>query len=333
MMITSQPLVSIIVPIYNTEYYVEKCLRSLICQDYANLEIILVDDGSSDNSVQICENIRKIDERIKIIKKQNEGVSATRNIGVQEAAGEYIIFVDADDWLEKNAVSYLVNLCLKNQADCAIANYFINEDSVQKVVTQEECFLKKESFQFLFEREMPVAVWAKIFKRSIVIENAIKFPRDIYVGEDLVFLVNYLCKSNICVFGTEPIYHYRISGKNSYAAEVNRAIELKSSYVYPEKMKTEIEAWKITIKMCEGIIETSFLYAKFLKIISTQLVLIFQDKNAKECYWQEYKTLYRKTYRYATKLKNISVFERLRLLVTYIFPAFGTKIYIWRLGG
>lgn len=328
----SRPLVSIIVPVYNAEHYIEKCLKSLIYQDYNNLEIILIDDGSSDNGIYICEQIKKIDDRIKIIKKQNEGVSVARNIGVQAATGEYIVFVDADDWLEKNAVSYLVKLCLKNQAECAMANYFINQDSTQKIVTQEYCFFKKDSFQFFFEKKMPTAVWAKIFKRNIITDNFIEFPRDIYVGEDLVFLVNYLGKSNRCAFGTEPVYHYRISGKNSYAAELNKAIESKSTYLYPEKMKTEIEAWKIVIEVCEGTIETGILYAKLLGIVSTQLVLIYLDQKVKERYWEEYRSLYRKAYRHAAKLKNISGFERLRLSVTYFFPTLGTQIYIWRLG-
>ena len=127
-------LISIIVPVYNVEKYIEKCTKSLMIQDYPNIEIILVDDGSVDNSVCIIDQLAKKDTRIIVIRRDHAGVSAARNTALKIAHGEYVMFVDGDDWVDKNYVSYFVELAESN--DCEIgfnkSNYMYQKVSQMK---------------------------------------------------------------------------------------------------------------------------------------------------------------------------------------------------------
>ena len=119
--------VSIIVPVYNVEKYIEKCLNSLISQSYRNIEIILIDDGSKDNSGKICDKYKKKDPRIKVIHKENAGVSEARNSGIQKATGKYLCFVDADDFVMNDYIKYLHKLIAINCSDIAVcAKMFSN---------------------------------------------------------------------------------------------------------------------------------------------------------------------------------------------------------------
>ena len=123
--------VSIIVPIYNMEQYLNRCLESIINQTYENIEIILINDGSKDNSLEICKNYAKKDNRIMIIDQKNSGVSSARNSGLDKATGEYLAFVDPDDWIDKDGIEKMVDFALKHKCDIAFFDYKIN-DEIQK---------------------------------------------------------------------------------------------------------------------------------------------------------------------------------------------------------
>ena len=121
-------LVSVVIPVYNTEKYLEKCLDSVIGQTYGNLEIIIVDDGSSDGSPEICRDYAKKDERVTIISQENKGLAVARNVALDIATGSYIMFVDSDDWLEKEAVERLVFEAEKNMADAVFFGVIVDND-------------------------------------------------------------------------------------------------------------------------------------------------------------------------------------------------------------
>ena len=123
----TENLISIIVPVYNVELYIEDCLKSLINQTYKNIEIIIVIDGSTDESEKICEKYRLLDNRILIIRQVNKGLSEARNTGIKHARGKYVIFVDSDDWLEKSAVFDLLEATLKEKAEVVIGQCLITD--------------------------------------------------------------------------------------------------------------------------------------------------------------------------------------------------------------
>ncbi len=192
--------VSVIVPIYNMEKYLEKCIESLIRQTYLDLEIILILDGCTDGSFDICKKYEKYDNRIKIYKKINGGVSSARNLGINKSTGEYIMFVDPDDWLESDAIQLVITKMENCGADLLQFNY----KKIYEDVTREddgehinEGFFNKNDCIFsciseLYGREklnrdfgQIRTVWGKVYKKEILAD--IKFFEDIYIFEDGIF--------------------------------------------------------------------------------------------------------------------------------------------------
>ena len=172
-------LVSIIVPIYNVEQYLEKCIDSIINQTYTNLEIILVNDGSPDNSLKICNFYKEKDSRIKVINKENGGLSDARNVGLENSHGEFILFVDSDDWISSVMVSELVEFITKFNADMVISryykvfsNYHIEESS--KSAKSVEVLSKTEVMERIMDdNNITNHVWRKLYKKSII-------PKDVF---------------------------------------------------------------------------------------------------------------------------------------------------------
>ncbi|WP_298367979.1 glycosyltransferase family A protein [uncultured Lutibacter sp.] len=190
------PLISIIIPIYNAEKHLKKCISSVLNQTYDNFELILVNDGSTDNSSLICNNFEKLDKRIKITSQKNKGVSSARNIGINEAKGEYICFVDADDWVTKN---YLSHFNLKIDIDLQIQSVRIwheIDNRIKDVKFSKQKLYKNsqiiEVIEIAERNELIRSPWIKLFKTSIIKDNNIKFNSNISYGEDYIFVLNYL---------------------------------------------------------------------------------------------------------------------------------------------
>lgn len=217
-----QELVSVIVPVYKVETYLKRCVDSLLSQTYENIEIILIDDGSPDNSGKICDEYAKKDERIKVIHKKNSGVSATRNRGITESNGRYLVFVDSDDWLESTAIELLYEKMITENVDIVRGNYFINTDTVEsiaqinplisgnkKILTNTEEF-KNEILKAFLNGNIAGYLWVFMIKKEIV-SSSKPFKEDIFLAEDLVFLMYVLGKAQSIYFFDVPHYHYYIN--------------------------------------------------------------------------------------------------------------------------
>ena len=166
--------VSVIVPVYNVEPYIKKCVTSLIGQDYTNIEIILVDDGSPDNSGVIIDQLSFKDKRIKVVHKENGGVSSARNAGINIATGEYIMFVDGDDWVTPDYVSYFVNLVISNECSVGMNtnNYYAGSmDTADKIYTVSA----EKAIEWIYMGKVFVAVWNKIYSAKLLKETSICF--------------------------------------------------------------------------------------------------------------------------------------------------------------
>ena len=184
-------LISIIVPVYNIEKYLPRCIDSILDQTYKNWEAIFVNDGSTDNSLKILEEYKKRDERIKIIDKKNAGSGAARNDGIENSRGEYVAFLDSDDWYEKNFLEKLYNNLTENNSDVAMCNPKMTYDDIsknKKINTYffNEIELNKTPEKILGILAMPV-VWNKLYKKDIIVKNKIKFPNYSFC-EDVEFL-------------------------------------------------------------------------------------------------------------------------------------------------
>ncbi len=211
-----QPLISIIIPVYKIEKFIDKCIKSIISQTYRNLEIILVDDGSPDKCPSICDKYAKIDNRIKVIHKPNGGLSDARNAGIDICKGDYIGFVDGDDYISENMYEHLLDHCIKCNADMSICGiYAIDEDysnlSIYNPMIYKETILSNiqalNHLLLTFDVNFEVA-WNKLYKRNLFFnKDNIRYPygklhEDTYTTYKLLYYAN-----NIAVFN-EPLYYY-----------------------------------------------------------------------------------------------------------------------------
>ena len=193
MLTETHPLISIIVPVYKVEKYLEKCVKSILSQTYKNLEVILIDDGSPDSCPDICDNYANQDIRVKVIHKNNSGVSDARNDGLNVANGEYIGFVDSDDWIDPKMYEILLREILHTNADIAICDYALCKDDgliYGKAMPQElknRCLCKEE---LIHEVLQPyggffAVIWNKLYRKSIF--DKIRFPSGKHVEDEFVF--------------------------------------------------------------------------------------------------------------------------------------------------
>lgn len=190
------PFLSIIIPVYNAELSLARCVESILRQNFNDIEVLLIDDGSTDSSLQICKEFVSKDSRVKIFEKENGGVSSARNLGIEKACGEWITFVDSDDSLEK---SWLPAYEIYEACDMIMQGFTFIDEHLDK----KECYLSPESFsdngilQFYIKYRnydyLPLRVpWNKFFRRNIIKDNSIRFKENISCGEDRVFNLTYM---------------------------------------------------------------------------------------------------------------------------------------------
>ncbi|CDB99035.1 putative uncharacterized protein [Bacteroides sp. CAG:443] len=207
-------MISIVVPIYNAENYIHKCINSILSQTYSNFELILVDDGSVDGSGQICEDFAKFDSRIKVIHQQNAGVSKARNMGIKVAIGDWVTFIDADDYIEKEYLSGLVKFAL-NQSMLIVQGVkkIGVDDKIIQILDYGDRLYNRDNIESLFHDSdffhagFP---FGKLYNLSIIKEKHISFNEKISYAEDLVFMLNYICYIKEVKFIRGANYYYQI---------------------------------------------------------------------------------------------------------------------------
>ncbi len=207
--------VSVIVPVYNVEKYLKKCLDSLISQTFMDIEIILVDDGSKDNSGIICDEYAKKDERIKVFHKQNEGLSLTRKFGVEKAVGEYIAFIDSDDYAENNFLYEMYSAIKENDADIAECDYTVFSEKMRrrKFLYNAPCVKEREDFlndivkKTIIYGETAIIVWNKIYKREYITSLVKNYG--VSPLEDYIFNIQYYVGVNKYVYINNSLINYR----------------------------------------------------------------------------------------------------------------------------
>lgn len=199
---------SIIIPVYNVENNIKKCIDSVLSQSFIDFELILVDDGSSDNSGVICEKYAEIDKRVIVIHQKNQGVSAARNEGMKKATGKYLVFIDGDDFVEKDILKKL------NQSDADFVLVGFSEYSDNKVIKtfldDEECWqiTSDEGIKHFLNTQSSIFVWGKRYKKSIIDAYNIRFRCNLKFSEDMIFNNDYILKAKTIVNVQWPGYYY-----------------------------------------------------------------------------------------------------------------------------
>ena len=275
------PLVSIVVPVYKVENVLHYCIDSILNQIYKNFELILVDDGSPDNSGKICDEYAKKDNRIKVIHKENGGVSSARNCGIDAAKGKYICFVDSDDYPCKNYLLDMVNMCKKfDECDLLLGGFNVVSDyksNVEKKVlfTEDHNYscVSRLDFVRMYEKWVIQMPWNKLYKLKIIQTSKIRFDENFSLGEDVLFNIDYLTNSNgnIAILN-KPIYNYTRTG-----------IESLDNKYYPDLKFIYDSIYKRIFEFCDEFnlsnTDIQHMYASYFYSIENVLKNTFSEKN------------------------------------------------------
>lgn len=228
-------LISVIIPVYNVCDYIGQCLESVIHQTYSDIEIIVVDDGSTDGSGRICDMFSQKDKRIKVFHLENSGVSSARNFGIEQAAGKYIAFCDSDDIVSELWLESLYGNMKNTDADMSCCTYceFYSENQPLFNVSEEIQIIERSDFfsSILFDERVYGYLFNKLFKRELICgEKHIRFMSDVYIWEDVLFVSQYLSKASSVVFSNSPLYGYRNNPESV----------LRSSFSYKNVSKLKV---------------------------------------------------------------------------------------------
>lgn len=288
-------MISIIVPVYNVEKYIKNCLDSIINQTYKDLEIILVDDGSTDNSGVICDEYASTDNRIKVIHKENGGQSSARNLGIKSANGEFIGFVDSDDTIELEMFELLYNAI--QGTDIAICGHNVVYDNCKKTNSNsEEKFLNEESLWEQIFGKLNNAVWNKLFKREYL-EN-IKFDLNFAHGEDLLFNIMYLKKAKTGMLVDKPMYNYYKRGDSITTGKFTRR-KLK-------EIESKDEALRLVSEIYPRMIPIAEKYCFRARMNISRKIYKIKEENDYKLEIDEYRNYIKNNYK---KVKKILRFK------------------------
>lgn len=317
-------LISIVVPVYNVEKYLKKSIESIINQTYRNLEIIIIDDGSSDNSYSICKEYAKRDNRIILIHTENNGVSFARNLGLAKTNGKYIIFIDSDDYIERNMIEILYNNAKQYNADISICNYNkIVNNNVQKDISSTEKIKKemdvkefyKNIFGYVYYRGF---LWNKLLRREILIHNNefIKFNTKIHMMEDLVYICEIAKNAKRCYYDYDKFLYNYVQRKDS-------ALSSK----YSLKKTSAVDAFAILYKYVEKYNKkylNDFKYDYVFCAMKSKYILKKNNLLNKEKIKQIRKIRRQKIYG-ALNCKDRNLKEKMKLICLCYF----TSLYEW----
>lgn len=265
-------MVSIVIPVYNSEKTLRRCLESVIGQLFTNWELILVDDGSNDKSGDICDEYAAKDQRIKVFHKKNGGVSSARNIGLEHAKGEWIVFVDADDFVKESYLAHLLEHSQKH-VDLVISYAEIHSGNKIQKESYPSKLVDKTNFESMFidnDMNWHTSPWSKLYKRCIVEEHHLRFCEGMHIGEDAVFLYSYMLYSNRIYISNDTDYCYFAYNEGSLTKRVN---SLDSEILAYNQIRVIVQSMilKRSIKSFKALKNLNWLIASYQRRILNAL--------------------------------------------------------------
>ena len=309
-------LISVIVPIYNVEKYLKKCIESIIQQTYDNLEIILINDGSTDNSPKICDNYAKKDKRIKVIHKKNGGLSDARNYGLEIATGKYISFVDSDDYIHKQMIEKLYNNLKANYSDisiCNICNVYPNGKKMNLSIPETSVVEQKQKFYNIYNKYSVVTVvaWNKLYKKEIF--KTIRYPLG-KVHEDEWIIFDILKNAQKISYLNEPLYYY-IQREES----ISNSFNLKRLHI--------IEVHENRLKQLKGHDDLLKMeYIAYILCLSRKIIPgLYAIKNKQKA--KEYRKKNKQLINYTLKNYQLSKKDKISFYLIKISPLLYVKTY------
>jgi glycosyltransferase involved in cell wall biosynthesis len=272
-----KPKISIIVPVYNVEKYIHRCIDSILAQTFSDFELILINDGSTDKSGSICDNYAKEDSRIKVIHIKNGGVSKARNKGITIAKGDYLMFCDSDDFVERHWCSLLYKAISQGGnvlpvSGVRVVNNIRKQNSETIKAFPQRMSIKKGKYFETYKQGLSGGLWCKIYDRRVIIENGLYFDDSVNRGEDLLFNLSYISHMDSFVTIPSITYNYVHSNENSLMNRYRKDLYDVTVMVY--------YAWKDYFKqhnVGRNQIEefTTFYYLNFLNVFKNT----FDERN------------------------------------------------------
>ena len=318
-------LISVIVPVYNVEAYLKKCVDSIINQTYKNIEIILIDDGSTDSCGEICDLCAANDERIIVIHKENGGLSDARNAGIEIHKGKYVTFVDSDDWVEPTYVEQLYRLLIENDADLSVCDFrcvYNENNSHDSPTSDQKVFVwnRKEALTMLLSgNKMSTSAWAKLYKCKYFMEKGIRYPKG-RLYEDIPVTYSILLNANKIVYGCYTLYNYFI-----------RSNSISNSSFTPQKMHVIEHMEAVTQQILKEFPQFDKLCAIALFQVNYNIYLILDYKRDNKKYKKKLIEAIKK-YRNAVIIsKNSNIKWRLKALTTYLGLPVSKAIFTHRI--
>lgn len=316
----NHPLISLIIPCYNAERSLEKCLDSVTQQSYSHLEIIIVDDGSTDNSSKIYVEFQRRDERIKIFHQNNSGVSKARNRGVKAATGDYICFVDSDDWVELDYCAELYRLLLDENADISIieASYEDEKGNVvfHKPISEEKVFDGKQALAILLEDDVIQShPWGKLYRSSFF--KNVNFPENLKCFEDYSTLFRVFDKAMKVVRSNKKLYHYI-----QHEGSLSHDLSPETAYYFYLAISEVFKFWQSTTDIKNEPKITKNIIRKLLMVLKR--ILRQTNKEEMRIEKEEIRQFFKSLLKYSVAEIGIEYYFYLRLY--YYYPNLYTKL-------
>ena len=299
-------LISVIINVYNGERFISKCLESVLNQTYKNIEILIINDGSTDKTLEICENYT--DERIRILSQENKGLSLSRNVGIENAKGNFLYFVDVDDYIERDVIEYLYDLYKKYKTPictCSSIDIFDYQVSIKNKSEKIEIIDSEEMLKkILLLTESAVTIWNKLIRKDLF--NNVKFEdrkmNDLVVTYKLAILANKITYSN-------QIKYYYLHHKNSITAKgfgnIDRCIDYYNA---------SLERYDYIKKLYPNLLENDIF---MIRIIAT--LYLVEDKRLEDFLMQKNAlNLYKKLFTFKVFICRLKYKEKIKLLLLYI---------------
>jgi glycosyltransferase involved in cell wall biosynthesis len=291
-------MISMIVPVYQSEKYIEDCIQSILNQTYSDIELILVDDGSTDGSGIICDEYSRIDRRVRVIHTENKGVSHARNIGIENSKGEYILFVDSDDTIDKNMIKEMITAVDETECDIVVSSFaYVYPNEIKTIsnlpintgiYSVSDFFIH---FYQLYYSGILSNIGIKLYKSSIIKENLIKFDDRYSICEDINFCLDYIMKSNSIFFLNKPLYFYNKLNINTLMSsykenlfEAKKIVFEKLSYIMNKNnilSKLQNEYYSTVMKDSIMIISNEFQFndnRSYAKIKKNLMKVLFDNE-------------------------------------------------------
>lgn len=256
-----QDKVTILIPAYNVVSYLPKCIDSILGQTYYNLQVVIIDDGSKDDTFALAQSYVVKDRRVEVYHQENQGVAVTRNNLLEKVKGDWVLFIDADDWIEHDMIEFLVNETRQNDADVSMCGMVVNDTPVSEIYKKEILDQQETIKRFLFHNELRGSLWNKLVKTSLL--HNVKFHSGISYGEDALFCWHIFQKVKNIVMTNRQLYHYRMNDASI------------SHQSFGERKFSGHQVWEIITE------DTSRLYPQYLSIAQARHcvedILLFRD--------------------------------------------------------